>query len=183
MASEKASLAGRASLNEAQLAFLDGEQSRDLRDLARSRILQLGVPAEEADDLAQEVMVNMLRRLPDFQVERGTMEGWIVGFSRMVARSWARRRRKQSREVPVGLVVPEILEARPGPVASDELALALEKLGDADRELIRMRYGSGLNSRQIAEATGLTDAAVRKRLSRALERVRQDPSLREAFLE
>ena len=41
------------------------------------------------------------------------------------------------------------------------------------RELIALRYGEGLRCREIAQATGLSEAAVKQRLSRAVRHLRR----------
>ena len=50
---------------------------------------------------------------------------------------------------------------------------ALSALGDADREVILLRSYEGLSSDQIAAVIGCSPAAARKRLSRALRRLRK----------
>ncbi|HET7608416.1 MAG TPA: sigma-70 family RNA polymerase sigma factor, partial [Gammaproteobacteria bacterium] len=49
---------------------------------------------------------------------------------------------------------------------------ALEKLKPSEREALALRYVADLSHREIAEACGLDEAAARKRVSRALDRLR-----------
>jgi RNA polymerase sigma-70 factor (ECF subfamily) len=49
---------------------------------------------------------------------------------------------------------------------------ALEKLKPSEREALVLRYVADLSHREIAMACGLDEAAARKRISRALERMR-----------
>lgn len=62
-------------------------------------------------------------------------------------------------------------------VARDELhqtvRRALDELGETDRELIVMRHLERLTTREAAEALGITEAAVKTRLLRALQRLRK----------
>jgi RNA polymerase sigma-70 factor (ECF subfamily) len=47
-----------------------------------------------------------------------------------------------------------------------DLAQALARLDEADRELVTLRYLEELNSREIGEALGLPEGTVRRRLAR-----------------
>jgi DNA-directed RNA polymerase specialized sigma24 family protein len=53
------------------------------------------------------------------------------------------------------------------------LAAALDRLGDADRELLLLSAGSGLDSEAVAGALGISAAALRQRLARARRRLGQ----------
>jgi RNA polymerase sigma factor (sigma-70 family) len=73
---------------------------------------------------------------------------------------------------------------RPSPTPSpeeqvlrrEEVGCLLEALADlpaADRELVSLRYGSGLSTAEVAEVLGVREPAVRTRLWRALGRLRK----------
>jgi RNA polymerase sigma-70 factor (ECF subfamily) len=49
---------------------------------------------------------------------------------------------------------------------------AVATLGDADRELIGLRYGSGLDTAEVAQILGISEGNVRTRLWRALGKLR-----------
>lgn len=51
---------------------------------------------------------------------------------------------------------------------------ALAKLKPSEREAVVLRYDSGLSFREVALACGVDEAAARKRVSRALARMRAD---------
>ena len=55
-----------------------------------------------------------------------------------------------------------------------DLAEALERLGQRERELIALRYGADMTGPEIAELTGLTLANVQQILSRSLRRMRAE---------
>ena len=153
-----------------------------LTQFARVRLIQFGVSGQDADDLAQDVMLSLLRQLPNFEVERGSMENWITGFAKLAAKGWVRQKvRRQQREVPLELAPGVPAEADKDHSVTGAIHGALSKLADGDREMVTMRFTQGLSSKQIAEKMGVSDMAVRKRLSRAIERVRRDNGLREAL--
>jgi RNA polymerase sigma-70 factor (ECF subfamily) len=49
---------------------------------------------------------------------------------------------------------------------------AVATLGDADRELIGLRYGSGLDTAEVSQILGISEGSVRTRLWRVLGRLR-----------
>lgn len=48
-----------------------------------------------------------------------------------------------------------------------------QTLSENDRELLRLRYGKDMSTRQIANLKGIAEAACRSRLSRAVKRCRK----------
>jgi RNA polymerase sigma-70 factor (ECF subfamily) len=50
---------------------------------------------------------------------------------------------------------------------------ALSALKPSEREAVVLRYDAGLSFREVAEACGVDEAAARKRVSRALVRLRE----------
>lgn len=59
-------------------------------------------------------------------------------------------------------------------VASVDLRAAILRLDPEARALIIMRFGAGFDSNELAVAMGSTPAAVRQRLKRLLDRLRED---------
>ena len=53
------------------------------------------------------------------------------------------------------------------------LLAAVAALGPGDREIIGLRYGSGLDTAEAAEVLGVSQTVARTRLWRALARVRK----------
>ena len=52
------------------------------------------------------------------------------------------------------------------------LLASVAELSPKDREIISLRYGSGLETAEVAEVLGVREAVVRTRLWRALHRLR-----------
>ena len=53
------------------------------------------------------------------------------------------------------------------------LLTALAELPEGDRQLVSLRYGSGLSTAEVSEVLGIREPAVRTRLWRALGRLRK----------
>ncbi len=58
------------------------------------------------------------------------------------------------------------------------LQQVLQTLSEEDRRMIEMRYGDGMRYHEIAKAMGINVEAVRKRINRALARLRAHPIVR-----
>ncbi len=145
-----------------------------LKQVARAL---LGRP-EDAEDLVQEVMVEAVRqRSRTGGLARPRLRTWLRTVAQRKA--WRRLERTGSRRQAEDLAG----EGDAGPhSAPDEtlerlelhrdLTHEIEQLDSEDRQLIVQRYLQGLAPVEIAAQLGLTSSIVRKRLARALERLR-----------
>lgn len=137
------------------------------------------VPASE--DVAQEAFLSAwqnLRRLknPD------SFLPWLRQITRNLARDHLRARaRLREPGGDVEALLAGVADPQPMPceqVADNEeheiAAAVIDSLPEESREVLLLYYREGQNSRQVAGLLGLQDAAVRKRLQRARDRVRED---------
>lgn len=136
------------------------------------RYLLRRAPRQDAEDALSEVMLIIWRRLNDVPEER--VLPWSYGVAR---KALANQRRGRSR----GLKLVERLQSQPtqhhfDPALSDgdpDLEVALESLGEGDREILTLWAWEQLEPREIAMVTGLTTNAASLRLSRARKRLRE----------
>lgn len=138
--------------------------------LGRLCMALLGSQAD-ADEAVQETLLRAHRAMATYRAE-GSIKAWLCGIARHVCAHVLETRRR-GRELLE--LVPAEGEAR------DVFALrrrarvlrdALEKLKPSEREALVLRYIADLSHREIAEVSGLDEATARKRVSRALERLR-----------
>jgi RNA polymerase sigma-70 factor (ECF subfamily) len=130
-----------------------------------------------AEDLTAETFLKVIRAADRFDPERGTPKAWILSVARNVLGDW-RRRARLRQYVPLGTMHDLVHEA-PSPeerlLREEEVGRLLDAvaaLGDADRELIGLRYGSGLDTAEVAQVLGIREGNVRTRLWRALAKLR-----------
>ena len=100
---------------------------------------------------------------------------WLVSVAVNEAKHLLRARGRRSRIE--GTTDPSAQPAGGDPAAgidAVDLWAALERLDPDDRALLTMRYGAGFNSNELAIATGKTPAAIRQRLKRLVDRLRED---------
>jgi len=122
----------------------------------------------EAEDLTSETFERALRYRDSFDSRKGTPLAWLLGIARStVAGRRVRVHAELDAEAAAG--ADEIEEQV---AARLDLQAALERLDERDRELISLRYGADLSSKQIGELLGLEPGAVDVSLHRARSRLR-----------
>ncbi len=133
--------------------------------------------ADVAEDLTAETFLKVVRAADRFDPLRGSAKAWILTVARNVLTDW-RRRARLRQYVTLGTMHDLVYEA-PSPeerlLREEEVGRLLDAvatLADADRELIGLRYGSGLDTAEVAQILGISEGSVRTRLWRVLGRLR-----------
>lgn len=136
---------------------------------------------QASEDIAQEAFIKAWQRLNQLS-NHSSFLPWLREITRNLARDWLRANRNrpmtgESAEIAIGMA------ADPSPEASERLLRVEEELAAADiisalpeesRETLLLYYREGQSSQQVALLLGLSDATVRKRLSRARSTVREE---------
>ena len=137
------------------------------------------VPTSE--DIAQEAFLSAWHHLPRLKNPSSFLP-WLRQITRNLAHDHLRGRRNrlldgeaaelaiQHAADPDGCPLEQALDAERDAVAAD----LISELPEDSREALLLYYREGQSSRQVAMLLGLSDAAVRKRLSRARQSVRED---------
>ena len=146
--------------------------------------------ADEAEDIAQETFIRAYRALDRFDVNR-PLRPWLMRIASNLARN---RRRSVGRYFAA---VQRLIRAEPDAAfaASGQAQLvererahslwqAVRRLGQADREIIYLRYFLELSEAEAAAALDIPAGTVKSRTHRALARLRdvverEFPTLRE----
>ena len=137
------------------------------------------VPASE--DVAQEAFISAWQNLRRLQNPASFLP-WLRQITRNLAHDHLRGRQRRAGEV-AGADEVIAMAADPQPTPFEQLlqdehqAVAAElisALPDDSREVLLLYYREGQSSQQVAALLGLSDAAVRKRLSRARQVVRDE---------
>ncbi len=122
--------------------------------------LRLGVQRDDAADLAQTTFLRALRGIERFRGD-STVKTWLIGIARNVFREWLRQGHRG--DVDLAGVDP----AGPEDSAALDVLDVLARLDSEDREVLVLRHIIDLPTKEIAVVLGITDAAVRQRVSRA----------------
>lgn len=130
--------------------------------------------AHLAEDVTQEVFVALAQNARQL-ADRPVLSGWLHRTARNLAvkavRSDARRRAREQ-EATMNELLPAEADAdweRIGP----QLDEALGALNESDRDALLLRYFERKSAREIAGILGISDEAAQKRVSRAVERLRE----------
>src|SRR3954471_23407100 len=130
---------------------------------------------EDAEDVISRTFERLLLRLESFDEERGGALPFALAIARniLVDDLRAHRRGAPLEEAAVQLVdtrtpLLELLRGEEVQAARERY----EKLSPEVRELLTLRYSDALSCREIGELLGLSTAAVRQRLSRAVRSLR-----------
>ena len=134
------------------------------------------------EEVAQEVFVTAWETLPKFRQD-AALSTWLFGIAKnKCAQAFRNRSRRQAMaqafvvdirhhahaeepEMPEHVMVERAQLAR--------FAASFTVLRDDERILLNLHYTKGLTIAEIVEIVGKSEAAVRKRLLRALQRLRK----------
>ena len=134
------------------------------------------------EEVAQEVFLTAWENLPKFRQE-AAVETWLVGIAKYKCiQAFRNRTRRQAMAHTFAEDIRHQAHSE-GPQEPEHMALAqtqgtrlahsLAQLRDDERILLNLRYTKGLPVAEIVELVGKSEAAVRKRLLRALHRLRE----------
>ncbi len=146
-------------------------------DLVYSAALRQTGSPELARDLAQSVFTDLARKagaLARPLDEHASLAGWLYQATRFAVLT---ARREERRRLAREKMVMEQFDPAPAPddtwaALAPVLDEAMAELGDADREAVVLRYFKNLDFSAVAVALGVSEAAAQKRVSRAVERLR-----------
>jgi RNA polymerase sigma-70 factor (ECF subfamily) len=150
------------------------------RGILRYCVTRLGDPIGE--EVMQDVFVTMVKTLRTYR-PGPPVEGWLFGMAKQKCQQTLRNRaRRQDIATAFGKDIGQQLHAEPaGPPGAGlearegatRLATSLTKLHELERILLHWRFHRELSVAESAESLGVSEAAVRKRLQRALRRLKE----------
>ncbi|TDC43519.1 RNA polymerase sigma factor ShbA [Micromonospora sp. KC213] len=160
------------------LAALLAEVRPGLVRYCRARLGRIGGGYTTADDVAQEICLAVLRALPRYRDQGTPFSAFVYAIA---GHKVADAQRAAVRAATVSAAEPplETPDTQPGPeqraVATDlarRLTVLLNRLPEAQREIVVLRVAVGLSAEEVGTILGMTAAAVRVAQSRALARLR-----------
>lgn len=180
------------SMDDDQLlrAYATHRSEEAFRELVRRHIAivhgvarrQVGIDAHLADDVTQRVFLSLARKAGALR-DQAALVGWLYTAARLeamhTARSEARRRNWETKAGNMNPTQTEEAEAeipwqKLGPVLDDAMA----QLGDTDRKAVLLRYFSGHSFAEVGRVFKISEDAARKRVDRAIEKLRHGLSRR-----
>ncbi len=115
---------------------------------------------QDAEDVVGEIFIKMLNGLHRYQLRKVPFAAWLMRIAHNEVISFARRngRRANDTELPEELLdrgsVNDPVENAERQLALEDLRKAVELLPEAQREVIILRFASGLSVADTAKALG-----------------------------
>lgn len=133
---------------------------------------------EQAEEITQSVFVTIATKLGSGQyTEHGRFESWLFRVAMNRVRDHARRLKRQAAPTDPDVIaaLPLADPSRHAALAPDlaSLRAALQRLSDADREVVELRHHGGLSFKQIAALLDEPVGTLLARHHRALRKLRE----------
>ncbi|NOS70189.1 MAG: sigma-70 family RNA polymerase sigma factor [Verrucomicrobia bacterium] len=144
-------------------------------DIVHSAALRMVCDSHLAQDVTQGVFVALARNAAQLK-DRPVLSGWLHRTAQNIAAQTVRtdvRRRVREQEAAA---MNELLSAEPDVVwehIAPHLDSALGELSEPDRDALMLRYFERKSAGEMATTLGISGEAAQKRVSRAVERLRE----------
>ncbi len=165
-----------------QMARGDGEAFRRFYDRYASLVFTFAIrllgSRSDAEDLLQEVFLQVWRQAQSYSPERGSPEAWLITMtrSRAIDKLRSLRRRDERPLSPDDLLPLEGERQIAPPTHASEAKLTLQgvlaKLPEAQRTVLELAYFDGLTQSEIASHLREPLGTVKTRIRAGLERLR-----------
>lgn len=118
------------------------------------------IPAQDAEDLVQEIFVSFVRCYPKVE----NPEAWLTSALTYQCRLYWRQRRRQICDAVDTCILEILAEHEPPAAERDDRIRDLEKflcrIPPRCRKLLRLRYGLGFTSKELAGELGYQHSSV-----------------------
>lgn len=128
--------------------------------------------SEQAQDFTQDIFLKAFNKLEAFQ-QRSSFSTWLYA----IAYNHCADQIRLARRLPTTDLTIQLQETRAeGDTQLHEetlqlMQIAMSRLTDEERKLLRLKYEDGMSIEDIAQLYGLKPSAVKMRLKRSRERV------------
>jgi RNA polymerase sigma-70 factor (ECF subfamily) len=172
-ASDATLVVGIGRWNESALAEVYRRHGGTVHALAQRILGSDG----RADDVTQDVFVELWRRPERYDPSRGSLRAFLVtvahGRAVDVLRSESARAGREQRTARETAASGYDVENEVWDLAmADQLKLAISRLSDPERKAIELAYFNGHTYREVAALLGEPEGTIKSRIRAALQRLR-----------
>ena len=149
------------------------------RTMAYSIALRITTDPSLAEDVVQDAFLGVWRNASRYVEGRGSVKTWVLSIVHHRAVDAVRRRRpttglpEREDTPPPALTLPDLWQEVAGNLDREEIAGAMARLTDVQREAIELAYWAGLTQPEIAERTGAPLGTVKSRVRLGLLALRR----------
>jgi RNA polymerase sigma-70 factor (ECF subfamily) len=156
--------------DEAAMALLYDRYARVVYSVA-SRIL---CDSSTAEDILQEVFMQLWRNPQAFDASRGSLGAWLAVVTRHRAIDQLRQRRPETNAAETVIAVDSALESTAErSQAVERIRTVLESMPSEQRTALEMAFFEGMTHREIAGKTGQPLGTVKTRIRAGLLAIRR----------
>jgi RNA polymerase sigma-70 factor (ECF subfamily) len=120
----------------------------------------------EAEDIAQDTFLALLKHPERFEPSRGTMRTFLLGIARNLARKKWRDHKRWTELGDEEVVLP-------APIPDQSVATAVQLLPPLQREVLILTHYEELSLDEVARTVGAEIGAVKARLHRARQNLKK----------
>jgi RNA polymerase sigma-70 factor (ECF subfamily) len=122
-----------------------------------------------AEDLLQEIFMQLWRNPAAFDSNRGTMAPWLAAITRNRAIDWLRKRRPETAVADVALSIePDLASKTDFARSVGKIRSMLDNMPVTQRSVLEMAYFEGLTHSEIAARTGQPLGTIKTRIRSGL---------------
>lgn len=147
---------------------------REYLDLVYSAALRAARSPQLAEEVAQSVFTDLARQAHKMKPDT-LLSAWLYRVTRRTAIDVVRRETRRQRREQAAVEQAAQDSATPSEWSHAEPLLdeAMEALPEADRNAVLLRFFEGKDLKAVGGVLGVSEEAARKRVARAVERLRQ----------
>jgi RNA polymerase sigma-70 factor (ECF subfamily) len=146
-----------------------------------SLVLRIAQHPASAEEIVQDVFLQLWRRADRFQISRGPLEPWLFTMARNRALDFLRLKREKQRRredsdsdlLPSAVVRPDPEGDIDSSRRAEKIRALMRSLPNEQRRVIELAFFEGMSHSEIAAATGEALGTVKSRIRGGLLRLRE----------